>query len=304
MALRNADRGEYHELLIVSSVATVVAVRIGLQISGYPRIAGGSLHIAHLLWGGLLMLASALVLLTYLSRPMMRLGAVLAGVGFGLFIDELGKFITAENDYFFRPALSLIYICFALLFLLRRSIRSSRRLDEAEVKVNAALDIGGGAGDRYLAAKRRAAALLDRRWIATSVVLIFLVQALVYVVALVLVVIFEITGAEKQSTPVGPQELPIAIAAVVAAVCYSAAVVFGAVRLLASRMAGVIWLSRATLFNLLLVQPFQFYQQQMSALLGLLLNLVAYVVLRLALRRLAEPIASRPDAAGSVQVHG
>ena len=304
MALRNADRGEYHELLIVSSVATVVAVRIGLQISGYPRIAGGSLHIAHLLWGGLLMLASALVLLTYLSRPMMRLGAVLAGVGFGLFIDELGKFITAENDYFFRPALSLIYICFALLFLLRRSIRSSGRLDEAEVKVNAVLDIGGGAGDRYLAAKRRAAALLDRRWIATSVVLIFLVQALVYVVALVLVVIFEITGAEKQSTPVAPQELPIAIAAVVAAVCYSAAVVFGAVRLLASRMAGVTWLSRATLFNLLLVQPFQFYQQQMSALLGLLLNLVAYVVLRLALRRLAGPIASRPDSAGSVQVHG
>ena len=304
MPLRNADRGEYHELLIVSSVATVVAVRIGLQISGYPRIASGSLHIAHLLWGGLLMLASALVLLTYLSRPMMRLGAVLAGVGFGLFIDELGKFITAENDYFFRPALSLIYICFALLFLLRRSIRSSRRLDEAEVKVNAVLDVGGSTDDRYLAAKRRAAALLDRRWIATTVVLIFLGQALVYLVALVLVVIFEMTGAEKESTPVGPQELPIAIAAVVAAVCYSALVVFGAVRLLASRMAGVTWLSRATLLNLLLVQPFQFYQQQMSALLGLLLNVVAYVVLRLALRRLAGPIPSRPDSAGSIQVHG
>jgi hypothetical protein len=297
MPLRNADRGEYHELLIVSSVATVVAVRIGLQISGYPRIAGGSLHIAHLLWGGLLMLASALVLLTYLSRPMMRLGAVLAGVGFGLFIDELGKFITAENDYFFRPALGLIYICFALLFLLRRSIRSSGRLDEAEVKVNAVLDSSGGTGDRYLVAKRRAAALLDRRWIATTVVLIFLGQALVYLVALVLVVIFEMTGAEKESTPVGPQELPIAIAAVVAAVCYSALVVFGAVRLLASRMAGVTWLSRATLLNLLLVQPFQFYQQQMSALLGLLLNVVAYVVLRLALRRLAGPVPSRPDSA-------
>jgi len=28
MALRNAERGEYHELLVVSSVATVVTVRM------------------------------------------------------------------------------------------------------------------------------------------------------------------------------------------------------------------------------------------------------------------------------------
>lgn len=211
MSLRNADRGEYHELLVVSSVATVVAVRIGLEVSGYPRIAAGSLHIAHLLWGGLLMLASALVLLTYLSRPMMRFGAVLAGVGFGLFIDELGKFVTAGNDYFFRPALSIIYICFALLFLLGRSIRSSRALDDAEVKVNAPLDDSGGTSNRYVAAKRRAAALLDKRWLATCVVLIFLVQALIYLIALVLMVIFELSGAEKESSPVAPHEVPFAM---------------------------------------------------------------------------------------------
>jgi hypothetical protein len=303
MALRNADRGEYHELLVVSSVATVVTVRIGLQISGYPRIAAGSLHIAHLLWGGLLMLAAALVLLTYLSRPMMRLGAVLAGVGFGLFIDELGKFVTADNDYFFRPALSIIYICLALLFLLRRNIRSSRALDDAEVKVNAVLNDSGGTSNRYLAAKRRAAALLDKRWLATCVVLIFLVQALAYLVALVLVVIFEISGAEKESTPVPPQEVPLAIAAAACAVGYSALVVFGAIRLFTSRIAGVIWLSRATLFNLLLVQPFQFYQQQLSALLGLGLNLVAYVVLRLALRRLGGHNPSTAHAEPRERAH-
>ena len=303
MTLRNADRGEYHELLVVSSVATVVAVRIGLEISGYPRIAGGSLHIAHLLWGGLLMLAAALVLLTYLSRPMMRLGAVLAGVGFGLFVDELGKFITADNDYFFRPALSLIYVCFAVLFLLGRSIRSSRELDDAEVTVNAVLDHSRGTGNRYASAKRRAAALLDRRWLATCVLLIFVVQAVVYLVALVLVVIFELSGAEKESTPIAPQEVPFAIAAVVCAGAYSALVVFGAIRLVASRIAGLVWLSRATLFNLLIVQPFQFYQQQLSALLGLGLNLVAYVVLRLALQRLGGPKTSRVHLEPRERVH-
>ena len=171
MALRNAERGEYHELLVVSSVATVVTVRIGLQISGYPRIAGGSLHIAHLLWGGLLMLASALVLLTYLNRSMMRLGAVLAGVGFGLFIDEVGKFVTADNDYFFRPALSLIYICFALLFLFTRSMRRTRELNDAEAKANAVLEDSDGTRNRYVAAKHRAAALLDKRWLSTGVML-------------------------------------------------------------------------------------------------------------------------------------
>jgi hypothetical protein len=286
MALRNAERGEYHELLVVSSVATVVTVRIGLQISGYPRIAGGSLHIAHLLWGGLLMLASALVLLTYLDRSMMRLGAVLAGVGFGLFIDEVGKFVTADNDYFFRPALSLIYICFALLFLFTRSVRRTRELNDAEAKANAVLEDSDGTRNRYVAAKHRAAALLDKRWLSTGVILIFLLQAVAYVVALVLVVIFELSDAEKETSPLARQEVPLAIAALVCAVTYSALVVFGLIRLVASRIAGVIWLGRATLFNLLLVQPFQFYQQQISALLGLAFNLVAYAVLG-ALRRLS-----------------
>jgi hypothetical protein len=285
MAIRNAERREYHELLVVSSVATVVTVRIGLHMSGYPRIAGGSLHIAHLLWGGLLMLAAALVLLTYLSRPMMRLGAVLAGVGFGLFVDEVGKFVTADNDYFFRPALSLIYICFAVLFLLTRRPRKSRELDEAEVTVNAVLDRSEATRDRYVLAKRRLAALLSKGWLTTAVVLIFLVQAVVYVVALVLVIIFEVSGAEKETPPVAPQEVPLAVAALVCAVGYSASVVFGVIRLVGSRVAGILWLGRATLFNLLLVQPFQFYQQQIYALLGLALNVVAYAVLRQALRR-------------------
>src|SRR5215216_5533367 len=236
MALRNAERGEYHELLVVSSVATVVTVRIGLQISGYPRIAGGSLHIAHLLWGGLLMLASALVLLTYLNRSMMRLGAVLAGVGFGLFIDEVGKFVTADNDYFFRPALSLIYICFALLFLFTRSMRRTRELNDAEAKANAVLEYSDGTRNRYVAAKHRAAALLDKRWLSTGVILIFLLQAVAYVVALVLVVIFELSDAEKETSPLARQEVPLAIAALVCAVTYSALVVFGLIRLVASRI--------------------------------------------------------------------
>jgi hypothetical protein len=285
MALRDAERGEYYELLIVSSVATVVTVRIGLQISGYPKIGGGSLHIAHLLWGGLLMLAAALVMLTYLNRPMMRLGAVLAGIGFGLFVDEVGKFVTANNDYFFKPALSLVYVCFVLLFLLTRSGRRIRKLDDAEVKVNAVLDESDSVSSRYVLVKARVAAVLDKRWLITGVMVVFLLQAVFFLVALVLVVIFQVSGAEKQTLPIAAHQLPVAVAALVSTIGYSALVVFGVIRFVGSRIVGINWLGRATLFNLLLVQPFEFYQQQISALVGLVFNLVAYGVLRLALRR-------------------
>jgi len=35
------------------------------------------------------------------------------------FIDELGKFITSDNNYFFQPTISLIYIVFIIIFLNR-----------------------------------------------------------------------------------------------------------------------------------------------------------------------------------------
>jgi divalent metal cation (Fe/Co/Zn/Cd) transporter len=36
--------------------------------------------------------------------------ALLSGIGIGLFINEVGKFITQTNDYFFPPALSHLWL--------------------------------------------------------------------------------------------------------------------------------------------------------------------------------------------------
>jgi hypothetical protein len=42
------------------------------------------------------------------------------GVGLGWFIDEMGKYLSADGDYFFQPAIVLMYIFFVLIFLFYR----------------------------------------------------------------------------------------------------------------------------------------------------------------------------------------
>src|SRR3954447_23150244 len=101
---RDVDFVSLLETFLVCSVTTILVIRTQLWATNYPQLGGGELHIAHLLWGGLLMLIAVGVLLSYMGPRILRAGAVLGGIGFGFFIDELGKFITADNDYFFKPA--------------------------------------------------------------------------------------------------------------------------------------------------------------------------------------------------------
>src|SRR2546426_5358622 len=135
--IRNLDAGKLLESFLVSAVAAFLGVRFFLGVTGDPRLGGGGLHIAHMLWGGGLMVAALLVLLGYLGQRVRRTAAVVAGIGFGLFIDELGKFITSDNNYFFRPAIALIYVIFVLLFLCWRSLERHRTWSEETYLANA-----------------------------------------------------------------------------------------------------------------------------------------------------------------------
>jgi hypothetical protein len=105
------------EHFFVAAVVAVLLIRAWLEVTGYPQIGGGGLHIAHMLFGGFMMMAAMVIMLAYLGRRARRIAAILGGAGFGTFIDELGKFITSDNDYFYQPTIALIYIIFVLLFL-------------------------------------------------------------------------------------------------------------------------------------------------------------------------------------------
>jgi hypothetical protein len=68
------------------------------------------------------MLAGQVLLLSLLGKRAKRIAAFVGGAGFGLFVDEIGKFVTSDNDYFFQPAIALIYVVFVVLFLAFRAI--------------------------------------------------------------------------------------------------------------------------------------------------------------------------------------
>ncbi len=121
--IRREAAERYFENVIVAFVVTLLGTRLFLELTGYPQIAPGKLHIAHVLWGGLFLFLGSLIVLIYRNQSMLTLGSILTGVGWGFFIDELGKFVTADHDYFFKPVAPIIYVMFLLLALLAVRVR-------------------------------------------------------------------------------------------------------------------------------------------------------------------------------------
>lgn len=116
-------------ILLVAFAVAVIATRWFLAWTGYPRVGGGELHIAHALWGGALLFVGALVPLIWTGRLVHELAAALIGAGAGLFIDEVGKFITAGNDYFYPAAAPIVYATFLLCVLGFLRLRATERPD-------------------------------------------------------------------------------------------------------------------------------------------------------------------------------
>ena len=128
-AVRRNHADVYLLTSLVAFAATVVITRVFLELSGYPQIGNDVLHIAHALWGGLLLFIAALLPLALANRWAIWASALLGGVGTGLFIDEVGKFITQAIDYFFPPSLSIVYAFFLLTVFVYLAFRRPQRQD-------------------------------------------------------------------------------------------------------------------------------------------------------------------------------
>jgi hypothetical protein len=138
--VRRARSETYLVITLLSFAASVGLTRLFLELTGYPQLGNSELHIAHVLWGGLLLFIASLLPVIFANRWVYFWGALLSGVGVGLFIDEVGKFITQSNDYFYPPAAPIIYAFFLLTVLLYLQIRRPPPRD-ARLELYHALDM-------------------------------------------------------------------------------------------------------------------------------------------------------------------
>lgn len=163
LVVRDAEAGRNTERFFVASVATLLGIRAFLAATGYPQIGGRHLHVAHMLWGGLILTVALLLLMISIGRRTRPAAAFLGGAGFGFFIDELGKFLTRDSDYFYRPAVAIIYFVFVAIFLALRAVLARRGLTQDECLANAITLIKDMAlEDLDPDEKAQAARLLDR----------------------------------------------------------------------------------------------------------------------------------------------
>jgi hypothetical protein len=333
---RNAEAPRLFESFFIAAVASFLGIRWFLALADYPRIGSGGVHIAHMLWGGLLMLLALMLLLGFLDRSVEHLAAVIAGLGFGTFIDEIGKFVTSDNNYFYRPAVALIYGVFVVAFLVARTLIGQRRLSPSEALANA-LDLLARLPDGPIEPDERArigrlleladpkaaltrlaeghlaalgttgdqenpVATIEGRLADAYAALMTKPWAMrVLTIGVIAYAAAAVAGVAllAASAPFGAPGEPSAVATVaqvISTIAGAALVAVGVVRLPSSRTAAYHWFMRGLLVWILLTQMFVFYSSQLAGLGGLIVDLVAYGSLRFVLDRETVAGQDRPRA--------
>ena len=322
--VRNARTGAHLTTFVVAAVATVLITRLFLRLSGYPQIGTeGGLHIAHMLPGGLLMLMALVLLLAFIGPVVRPAASLVGGIGFGLFIDEVGKFVTSDNDYFYRPAAAIMYVVFVLLVLAVQFVGrrpydphehlanavdqavegvagglSRRRLAEASEQLRAAgPDVRGRDETRALLAACPSddvelPAPVDAVWTAVKRRFDRLATHPAAPRVAVVVLVVQSLGApvfavlfSPEHVLTGPPVLGVAAGTLLSAVF----TVRGALRLKADRARAVRLFEVSVLISLLVTQVFQFAGTQFSAVGGIVLDLILLGLLGAEAARLRRP---------------
>ncbi|WP_256986292.1 MULTISPECIES: hypothetical protein [unclassified Rhodococcus (in: high G+C Gram-positive bacteria)] len=136
--IRDAYGSPASEAFMVVAIATILITRAYLELTHYPQVGGKSLHIAHALYGGAAMMFALLIGWMFIGFGVRVFTVLLGGIGFGLFLDEVGKFVTKDNDYFYGPSSEIMYVLVVLLLVFSRIVREFRRPSVDESLANAA----------------------------------------------------------------------------------------------------------------------------------------------------------------------
>jgi hypothetical protein len=338
-ALRSAESGRRLDLFLVCAVASVIGNRVFLIITGYPQLGNGTLHISHAIWGALMMAIAIVFAISFLAPNNRTFIAFIGGCGFGWFIDELGKFITRDVDYFFKPTIALIYFVFIAMYLVFRGIeRREYSADEAVLNGLEALK-SATIGELSEARRSSAVALLDRTGASGP---------FAHHVRMLLADEtdlpnprpnrFERAGARVRDTylgiarrrwyalavtwwfiVVGSLQLVAALALaadhrgiqgfeewaiVVSSGVSGALIVVGVVRFRHHRLEAYRWFERGVLVQIFVTQVFEFAQEQLAGVFGLAFNLLLWISLRLMIRAELERQLSGFDEVASLDSSG
>ena len=311
------------ERFLIIAVATILVVRSVLSAMGWPQLGGGPIHFAHLLWGGLGMVIALVLFMSMEARIWRVLAVLAAGIGFGLFIDELGKFITSDNNYFFRPAIAIVYVVFVVLVLAARFISRGVALSPQSALVNA-FDLSKEAVMNDMNEMQRADALrmLDRAdqsdpivqqlramvegmkdlpagapgWLlrlraSAGRVYDRMVAGRWFTVAFVgwfaVLTLVSVGYAVRYATLGDTAQDQLSWAGqgmFLTSVAAGALVVVGIVRWRRSKLAAYLWFERALLVTIFIYEFFAFYQDQLRAVLSLAIVLATFAALRIVIQ--------------------
>ena len=319
-AIRATDLARRQDTFLVVAICSVLGNRTFLIITGYPQLGNGTLHISHAIWGALMMAIAVILAISYLDPSTRRVVAVLGGAGFGWFIDELGKFITRDVNYFFEPTIALIYLTFVAMYLAFRSIQRRNyspeeaianafeamkaaavgKLDEpARVAAIALLDRTGATGPiahrlstmlqdapslppaapgRFAAfgasVRTRYVAWTERPGFPIGVDAAFVILGAVGVANVVALAL------DGPGIATFPERLTL-VTSGISWSCYAIGVAFLHHR---GRSAAYRWFDRGLLVNIYVTQVFVFAEEQLAGVVGLVVALVVWIILRSAMK--------------------
>ncbi|UJP41759.1 hypothetical protein F1D97_11735 [Cellulomonas palmilytica] len=159
---RDPDASRHLTGFLVVTVLTVLVTRGALAATGFPQVGGEGLHISHVLWGGLLLALAVVLALSFLGPVVRPAVVLLAGVGFGLFIDEVGKFVTDDYDYFYGPTAMLVYVAVVVLALVGEAVTGGRHDPVEYLAAGVDQAVAGVAGGFSPRVRSHASSLVER----------------------------------------------------------------------------------------------------------------------------------------------